>query len=319
MYQKILVPLDGSEDSEQVLPVVQDVLTPGGEVLLIKIVQPIQTRIAAGHVMVGSDMEENEVVHAKSYLQAVIRRLDQSSDRWRAEAVIANTVVEGITGYAEREGIDLIAMRTKDKKGLAKLIKGSIAEQVQRKAPIDVRVFKPHELTQHAAKTGHPHIGTNVRKMILGDVDVFRGLSASQLETIASLALELHVPEGEALGAVEQKAENLLIVLEGEARLTAESASGEITVRIAGPGESFPLASLVGSGLSVTSGKALTDMEFLAIPCAELIELCQNNAEIGSVVYKNIAESFVARYRNTLANLTLSADRALEANIERTV
>ena len=48
MYQKILVPLDGSEDSEQVLPVVQDVLTLGGEVLLIKIVQPIQTRIAAG-------------------------------------------------------------------------------------------------------------------------------------------------------------------------------------------------------------------------------------------------------------------------------
>ena len=48
--------------------------------------------------------------------------------------------------YARREGVDLIAMYTHDRKGLARLIKGSIANEVKQSAPIEVRVFTPGEL-----------------------------------------------------------------------------------------------------------------------------------------------------------------------------
>jgi hypothetical protein len=42
-------------------------------------------------------------------------------------------------------------MYTHDRKGLAKLIKGSIAEKVQRRAPIEVKVFRPQELDEPMA------------------------------------------------------------------------------------------------------------------------------------------------------------------------
>ena len=58
----------------------------------------------------------------------------------------ADSVAQGIADFAAREEVDLIAMSTHDRKGLAKLIRGSIAEKVQERSPVDVRVFKPKEL-----------------------------------------------------------------------------------------------------------------------------------------------------------------------------
>jgi nucleotide-binding universal stress UspA family protein len=44
-------------------------------------------------------------------------------------------VAEGITGVAAQEKADLIAMYNHDRKGLAGLVKGSIAAKVERGAP----------------------------------------------------------------------------------------------------------------------------------------------------------------------------------------
>jgi len=45
-----------------------------------------------------------------------------------------------------REGVDIVAMYTHDRKGIAKLIKKSIAEKVQKSGPVEVRVLRPREL-----------------------------------------------------------------------------------------------------------------------------------------------------------------------------
>jgi nucleotide-binding universal stress UspA family protein len=60
--------------------------------------------------------------------------------------MVWKSVPEGIASFADREGVEVIVMYTHDRKGLAKLIKGSIAEKVQRRAPIEVKVFRPQEL-----------------------------------------------------------------------------------------------------------------------------------------------------------------------------
>ena len=65
---------------------------------------------------------------------------------WRCGVVEADSVAQGIADFAAREEVDLIAMYTHDRKGLAKLIRGSITEKVQKRAPVDVWVFKPKEL-----------------------------------------------------------------------------------------------------------------------------------------------------------------------------
>ena len=56
---------------------------------------------------------------------------------------ISDSISRAIVDVAEREGVDLIAMYTHDREGLAALIKRSIAKDVQRRAPTEVRVFKP--------------------------------------------------------------------------------------------------------------------------------------------------------------------------------
>jgi nucleotide-binding universal stress UspA family protein len=42
-------------------------------------------------------------------------------------------VADGIVDFARREEVDLIAMYTYDRKGLSKLIKGSVAEKVRNR------------------------------------------------------------------------------------------------------------------------------------------------------------------------------------------
>ena len=45
MYQKILVPLDKSKEAEGVLRMVEEQLVPGGEVILLTIISPEDTKL----------------------------------------------------------------------------------------------------------------------------------------------------------------------------------------------------------------------------------------------------------------------------------
>ena len=64
----------------------------------------------------------------------------------RCDVVVAQSAVDGISDYAANGEVDLIMMYTHDRKGLTKMIKGSVAEKVSTKACIDVQVFKPSEV-----------------------------------------------------------------------------------------------------------------------------------------------------------------------------
>ena len=80
------------------------------------------------------------------YLRTVSESLADASMRSRCEVIISSSVVYAIVKFAELEKADLIMMYTHDRKGLAKLIKGSIAEKVSRKATIEVQIIRPREL-----------------------------------------------------------------------------------------------------------------------------------------------------------------------------
>ena len=73
-------------------------------------------------------------------MRAVIRRSGARADQYRCEVVVSKSVPERITVVAAQENGDLIAMYTHDRKGLDRLVKGSIAAKVERKAPTEVCV-----------------------------------------------------------------------------------------------------------------------------------------------------------------------------------
>jgi nucleotide-binding universal stress UspA family protein len=154
MYQKVLIPLDGSREAEMVIPKIQPELAEDGEVILLKIIPPLKGETLGQITVTSAEREEAERVKAIDYLREVMQRFEGSPSQWHCEATVRKSVPEGIASFADQEGVEVIAMYTHDRKGLAKLIKGSIAEKVQRRAPIEVKVFRPQELDEPMAAAG---------------------------------------------------------------------------------------------------------------------------------------------------------------------
>lgn len=308
MYRKALIPLDGSKEAEEVFPLVKAELDPEGEVILVQVIPPTKTQMVGGHIILGSQQEEADRYEAISYLRSVGRQQDWAADQWRFEVEVDNSVAEGIVRLAGREGADLIAMYTHDRKLLARHIKRSIAREVQRRAGMEVRIFGVRELGERAGAAAAAAGGDN---RVFRQIDAFSDLSAEQIDRVVALGRRLNVAAGERLGAAGELGESMFLILEGEAHLTTHSEVGEISVRIAQPGEAFPLAALLGSGSLITSGEALTDMEVLAIPRSDLLLLCSREPEVGMRLYAAVGRIFAHRYAETLTHLTISAEREL--------
>ena len=87
---------------------------------------------------------------------------------------------------------------------------------------------------------------------------------------------------------------------------------GELTVRIAGPGESLPLAALIGDGTLLTTALAFSDLRALVLPRERLLTLCAERPDIGMQIFLAVAEILGNRYRSTLHRLTESMDKVVE-------
>ena len=145
----------------------------------------------------------------------------------------------------------------------------------------------------------------------LGEVDIFRDLTYEQIERVAMLGQRIDVPAGHELGRAGEPGDQLYVITEGQAELSTRSALGDITVRIAEPAESFPLASLIGSRRLITSAVAMTDMKLLAIPSDRLLALCSEDTDIGMRIFTTIADVLGTRYKKTLTHLADNAEKAL--------
>lgn len=338
MYQKVLLPLDGTGESEKIIDLIRKEMAQEAEVILLKILPYAKSQVIDGHVILGSQREEADRLESLSYLKSIANRQDEP-ERWKCEAFAASSSSDGILQAAQNENVDVIAMFTKERKGLAKLMKGNTARAVQRNAPVEVRVFNPKDLedqppqealvgtvamTEQVAQNGQSTNGNdrqgletaavdqpNITAKLLKDADLFRDLSIGQIDMVASKGERLSVAEGETLGKGGELGRTLFLIVEGEAQLSAHSQLGEISVRVVGPGDSFPMAALLGSRTLITSGEALTDMDVLAIPIDALIETCHADPEIGMHVYKLAAQLFADRYNSTLTHLATIAEREL--------
>ena len=263
MYRNVLVPLDRSVESEGVLDVIPQLVDPDdGQAILLTVIPPGRTRNIGDLVVLGSQQEEEDRARAMFHLNRIVERLREAS----AAVVVNQSVADAIVAYGKQQEVDLISMYTHDRKGLARLMNGSVASDVEKKASSPVRVFRPDDLVaQIAVQQDEDGV---VSAADYRDVDLFARLSQEQIAGIVALAHPVHISEGQKLGAGGEEGQKLFIILDGEAHLTAHSEIGEIAVRVAGPGESFPLAVLLGEGTLITAGEAISQMRVLEIPRA---------------------------------------------------
>jgi CRP-like cAMP-binding protein/nucleotide-binding universal stress UspA family protein len=310
MYQNILVPLDRSVESEGILDVIPELVSDGGQATLLTVIPTGRTKSLGELVVLGTQQEEEDRTRALAYLNRIANRLRESSVGASTAVVVNDSVPAAIVAYANRNSVDLISMFTHDRRGLARLVKGSVAREVERRAVMPVRVFRPDDLATGEGSSAD----TAGLEFDFSSVDMFARLSREQISSVVALGRTVSVKEGDTLGAGGEAGQNLYIIQSGEAQLTAQAEIGQIAVRVAGPGESFPQAVLLGEGTLITAGSALSDLTLLQIPRAPLLDLCTQDAAIGRGIYAATAQLFASRYSRTLTQLGMSASREIRSD-----
>ena len=152
MYERVLIPLDGSELAETILPFAEQVAGPlDAEVVLLQVVEPPSPIAGLGTGgIVSPDALYLRQVEAKRYLDAVAGRLQGKGLRVRTVLGLGTPASE-IAATARAECADLIAMTTHGRSGVKRAIFGSVAEEVLRSADIPVlAIRKPAPITAPA-------------------------------------------------------------------------------------------------------------------------------------------------------------------------
>ncbi len=132
MYNKILVPLDGSKRAEAILPHVEEIaLSCDAEVILVRVIEPVPYVMGPEGipVMVHQDDLEQRSNQARAYLDARAGEFREKSINVKAD-VLHGPVVEAIIDVAEREEADLIAIASHGRSGLSQVFYGSVAAGV---------------------------------------------------------------------------------------------------------------------------------------------------------------------------------------------
>lgn len=146
MYQKILVPLDGSDLAACVLSHLKSLIESGSasEVTLLNIVKiDIPWReLEEGHFSFDA-LRQQVFASSGKYLAEMKSRLSAGGIKVAMESVESNRPAEAITDYASDKGMDLIVMATHGRTGFSKLVMGSVASGVLNQSSVPVLLIRP--------------------------------------------------------------------------------------------------------------------------------------------------------------------------------
>jgi nucleotide-binding universal stress UspA family protein len=151
-YAKILVPLDGSELSEEAL----DAAIPLSRAFVSEILLVGVLDLTAG--MYDVYAEAFNPVDLRAQLEKFLESaLDRAKTRTEAAGISVRRFLrvgvphEEIVALSGEEGAELIVMTTHGRKGLSHLLLGSVTEKVIRTAECPVLVIRPREEEKKAA------------------------------------------------------------------------------------------------------------------------------------------------------------------------
>jgi nucleotide-binding universal stress UspA family protein len=149
VYKKILVPLDGSELAECVLPHVEELAESGlvKEIVLLRICDS-PSIVADYPEGKGKTWEKhveqltgNAQQQCSLYINDVEQSLKDKGFKVKAESRLGKPADE-IVNYANKNKIDLIVMASHGRSGISRWAYGSVAEKVLRSSCVPVLLVK---------------------------------------------------------------------------------------------------------------------------------------------------------------------------------
>jgi nucleotide-binding universal stress UspA family protein len=142
MYERALVPLDGSTTAEGVVPFILQIAGPLGlDVTLLRVVIPAPSTAA---IEVGPVVLENTdklCAQAEAYLVPFATELRANSIRVTTH-VRRGEPAQEILACVRDSKADLIIMTTHGRTGFSRLLFGSVAEAVLRHADVPVLLMR---------------------------------------------------------------------------------------------------------------------------------------------------------------------------------
>jgi nucleotide-binding universal stress UspA family protein len=145
MFNKILVPLDGSDLAECVFPYVVDIAkTRSSKVEAVFVVEHYEMPFHGGVIFDEENLtaiEQSAKKGAEKYMRRVQKRLFSKGIDVEA-TVLEGKIADTLVDYAGTNGFDLVIMATHGRSGLARWVVGSVADKVVHYSNIPVLLIR---------------------------------------------------------------------------------------------------------------------------------------------------------------------------------
>lgn len=145
MYNKILVPLDGSEMAECVLPHVENIAKgcKVGNVTFLRVLDTYMPSAARAYLGTDQEKEMNKKSEeaAIEYLDRVAGRVNLNGVEMQKHLIIGHPA-ENIADYASNNNVDLIIIATHGRSGISRWVWGSVANRILRSACVPVLMVR---------------------------------------------------------------------------------------------------------------------------------------------------------------------------------
>ncbi|MSR63113.1 MAG: universal stress protein [Planctomycetes bacterium] len=146
LARKILVPTDLSPEGERALvPIAEFARSAQAAVVLLHVIEnpglpPGAEGTLRANYLPGTTQEIERTQAVLESRRASLRGLEAT-----LEVLVAPSVPHAIADYAAQKGCDLIALSSHGRTGFRRLVLGSVAEAVLRRARVPVLVFPRQE------------------------------------------------------------------------------------------------------------------------------------------------------------------------------
>lgn len=149
MYRRILVPTDGSPLSEAAVDAAIELAqVRGSEIVALSVAVPEPVFQSLEGAMAYDPGLQIDVLleHAQRYVDAIAARAGQAGISCTPVTSSALDAAEAIVDAARERHCDLIVMGSHGRRGLSRLLAGSVTQAVLEHAPVPVMVLRPGAL-----------------------------------------------------------------------------------------------------------------------------------------------------------------------------
>jgi nucleotide-binding universal stress UspA family protein len=194
-FSKILVPLDFLPHSAEAVRRAMELADQySAEVVLLYVYEPGEYPVPPVDIVYDTKQLERLTATVRARLEAVRRDVDPVGRRRVTTRVLQGRPARSIIDAAATEPFDLIVMGTHGRTGVERLVLGSVAEEVMRRAACAVLTVKRPRQSMDEPLAANPAAPNRWSLAFLGKRWALRPVRPNITETVETKHVRKHLP-----------------------------------------------------------------------------------------------------------------------------